>query len=292
MAETLEDTRPEILKELDTFNTAPEFGMHGILQEQFQERQEIPEPEPTPEPEPEENKESDYRKAYAPLNTSIQELSYQQGSRLDNVERSLGEIRGLLGTRAAETAQPLPPNYDPDMPVTMAQFVELDRRQKQIEQAAQNNYGQIALENAYLRAHLSLAQYKTLHPDFPMSQQELDRAFHNTASRNPVEVRNANWTSMFDTLYNQTVLPKRNAELEELKKKNETLERQLKEAKEGRKDQSRSVSPSTRTTSRSVVASPTQGPSDLEILNLRSFKKGASMKTFGNDLKRLHGIGA
>ena len=294
-ARVLEDNRPEILKDLDSFNTAPEFGMLGVLQEQeakFREQQkETSEPEPKPEPKEEPDDDS-YTKVYAPLNTSIQELNYQQSNRLENLERSLNDVRNLVGARMAPQQPSLPPNYDPDMPVTMAQFMEIDRRQREAEQRSLNAYNQTATENAYLRAHLSLSQYKAEHPDFPMTVNELDRAFHSTAARNPAEVRNANWTSMFDTLYNQTVLPKRAAELDTLKKQNEDLQRQLKEAKEGQRTQRQpeAMSPATRTISRNVIQSPTNTPGDLDVVNLRSFKKGASFKSYAGDLKRHFGI--
>jgi hypothetical protein len=286
----LADTRSEILKELDTFNTAPEFGMLGILAEQ--ESQSKPEPQIETQPEKEEKPtpEVDYSKVYAPLNTSIQELSYQQGTRLDNLERTLHELRNNLSARQEQLSSATPaPNFDPDAPVTMAQYMEIVNRQRQAEQSFQQRQDQLSLESARLNAHLALSEYKRSHPEFGMTPVDLDRAFQTGVSRNRNEVLNANWHALFDQVYNQTVLPQRTAELDSLRKKVTELEQELKSSKKQSAPATSQISPPTRTTTRSIQ-SPAVNSADLDIHNLRSFRKQGHWKEYARDIKRHHGI--
>jgi hypothetical protein len=285
---SLEDNRPEILKELDSFNTAKEFGLMGILAEQEQAK-ELPEEQPAKEekkPEP----EIDYTKAYAPLNTSIQELGYQSNNRLDALERSLHELKnGLTSAQAQrqETFQP-PPNYDPEAPVTMREYMEQQTKLRQIEQAFTQRSEQFALDQARLNAHLTLAEYKRLRPDFNITQQELDRAFYNAASRNKQDVLNVNWAAQFDQYYNQTVLPKKVADFESAQKKIQALEDEIKTLKKKTPEAAAPLSPATRTTSR-AIQSPAQA-GDLDVNNLRSFRRQGHWKEFSRDIKNHHGI--
>lgn len=278
-----EDHRSDILKELDTFNTAPEFGMMGILQEQMQEKEDAPvKEEEKEEPKPE-IKEPDYEKAYAPLNTSIQELGYRMDTRVADLERKLSEAQQV----SQQQYQPPTQQYDPEAPVTMAQLVALQNDIQQNGRQAQ----EAQMRAEYLRAHLEYERFKTRNPDFNVTPQDLDVSFQRFMSNDLNKARNTNWTGHFAQIYEQTAQPRMKGRIAELEKQVEEL---TKKASRSTSEPSQSISPATGSarpaTARAVVSAPTQNTSEIDIVNLPSFRKGKSFKSFANDIKRHYGI--
>ena len=181
--------RPEILKEMDEFNTAPEFGMLGILQEEEalirkaerieREEKEGRDTEDRPASqrqadERDKNAQEDNYKYYAPLNESIQdqrrhtdERLNEFGNRFDRLERAIAE------SRPQPQYQP-PPGYDPEAPIMMSHLEPMERTLRGAHQLTVET----ALENQRLKAHLMLRDFKTQNPDFALSPQELDQAFN------------------------------------------------------------------------------------------------------------------
>jgi hypothetical protein len=277
--DALQDNRPQILKDLDDFNTAPEFGMMGILQEQLNEQ--APEPaEPPKEDKPAEpaKPEYDYEKAYAPLNSTIQELGYRMDARIGDIERNLAQQR-------QQVPQP-EPQYDPEQPVTMAQLVALQQEVRNTGRQSED----AQLRSEYLRAHLEYERFKHRNPDFTVTPQEIDAAFSRHMDLN--RARNTNWTGHFAQIYEQTTQPRMKNRIAELEKQVEELSKKATRAEAPPKP----ISPATATqrsasgaTSSRIIESPASG-SQLDIVNLPSFKKGKSFKTFANDIKRHYGI--
>jgi hypothetical protein len=284
-----QDNRPAILKELDNFNTAPSFGMEGILAEQLGQRAETSEPISEPEKEEREEaeereaKEPDYERAYAPLNSSIQELGYRMDSRIADLERTVHDQR--VQPQAQQAPQPIP--YDPDAPVTMAHLVSI--QQELQKTAGLTNEAQMRAE--YLRAHLEYERFKSRNPDFALTPQEVDTAFTRFMANDLGRAKNTNWTGHFAQLYEQTQRPRAQARMKELEAKVEELTKKL-----SRKENAQpKLSPATATqpspATRTVIESPaTNALTDNDIINLPSFRKGKSFKSFGNDLKRQYGI--
>jgi hypothetical protein len=278
--DSYEDSRPAILKELDSFNPAPGFGMLGILDEQLGETQ-----TETPEPESEDTKpevkEPDYERAYAPLNSSIQELGYRMDSRIADIERRFEQQQ--------VTQQPLRTvsEYDPEQPVTMGQFMEM---QRSIE-----NHGRVAndaqIRAEYLRAHLEYERFKSRNPDFGVTPQDLDVSFNRFLANDVNKARNTNWTGHFEQIYQQTAQPKMKARIAELEKELADAKKKTTGRSESRSQER--ISPATataRSAPTGTVSSPTQSGSNIDVINLPSFRKGKSFKSFANDLKRHYGI--
>jgi hypothetical protein len=263
--------RPAILDELDELNTAPEFGMLGILQEEqgaTKQEDQVAEPKEERREEPS-SQEVD---RYGPLNTSIQQLGSVTDARLAEIERKITE------SRQVEAPQHQGPQYDPQ---AFVQMEHLKPYQDQLQQANKTaNYAMVRSEQ--LRAHMEYERFKRENPEFALSPKELDVAlnrFGNDAGR----LSTVNWTEKFEAI----TKPQRTEELTRLRRENEELkaEKTKWNTRSRNEEPKVPISPQVRSTSRTVTAND----NDDDILSLRSFKKGQSFKSFGKDLLRRHG---
>lgn len=296
-ATDLKDNRSEALKFLDTFNTAPEFGMLGILQEQEQEmarqlkaqqaEKETEEPTGEPSPEPKEDEEvSKIRNYFDPINSSVQELARNIDARFTDMERRF-ESRP---SERQQQSQPFPANLDPEAPVTMQQLWQLNQEwQGYLGQAHQNTL-QARLDSARLSAHVELERYRQQNPGFNISAEQFDRMYQGHVGNDLGKATGTNWRGLFELTYAPVRTQNLQTENAELKKKLEGYEKGKGQTK---KSPSEPISPSVpaRRTA-PAISSPTQAEfgGDDDIINLRSFQKGKSFKSFANDILAKKGI--
>jgi hypothetical protein len=283
-----DDNRPEFLKQLDSFNTAEEFGMPGILKEQIESER-----EPAQEREAKEAKpvEIDYEKGYAPLNSSIQELGYRLDNRVADIERNLDQkIQNLAPRQEQQSAQV--PSYlqgmDPDMPVSAAQLHAM----YQEYQAGLNNlsksHTEAQLRTEHMRAHVEYERFAAQNPDFKkmVSPQEIDQNFQRFVGNDLNRAKSINWTGNFAQLYNQQTQPRQAARIAELEKEIESLKKRPATQERISPATSSSAAP----TSRSSAISSVTNPDSADITHLPSFAKGKSFKSFAADIKKRYGI--
>jgi hypothetical protein len=275
-----EANRPAILKELDSFNDAPGFGMMGILEQQMQQEsgtEEKTQDVPAKEEKEEKTPEVDYEKVYAPLNTSIQELGSRMDTRLSQVER-------LAAQRPQVQQQEQTPAYDPEEPVFRGQY---EQTRQSIEQKIHQN----GLDNIYTRAVAELAEFNRSHPDSKISIADVRRTWDQALANGQTDVnqwRAVDWSALYEAGYSRQVAPERDKELATLRKENEELKKQVsKKSSTGQQQQRQEqLSPAVARTSTRSIESPTNVRDDDDVTHLPSFKKGKSFKSYANELKR------
>jgi hypothetical protein len=279
-----DDHRPAILAELDSFNDAPAFGMMGILEQQLGDEQAQGKPDEKEEGQKTETKPVDPEQYYAPLNSSIQELGSRVDNRLNDMERSINE------TKQAATRQSAPApaiDYDPDEPVSRGSY---ETRMQQLAQFAYE--GQLNTE--YTKAQLHLAHFKMANPDFKITPAELEQTWNRGVGQDLQKARNINWNALFEQSYNAQQAPNRDRDAKELAQlRKEKAEWQAAQTKPASRNQriEQPVSPAVGTRSARSIESVTNHTSDDDIVNLPSFKKGKSFKSYAKEVMRHKGLG-
>lgn len=278
-----DENRSAILKELDSFNDAPGFGMMGILEQQLGEQEAPAEEKPATTEEKKEDKPAEVDH-YAPLNTSIQELSSKVDNRLSQVERQL--------TQRPQVQQqpPAPLNYDPEEPVFRGHY---EQRQQSFEEQVRAT----ALDNVYTRAFAELAEFNRRNPDSKITISEvrsnIDKAIAE-GNNDPKGWRAVDWTSLYQAGHNQRVGPERDKEIDRLRKENEDLKKQVSSKSSTGQQQRRQeqLSPAVARTATSTrsIESPTNVRDNDDVTHLPSFKKGKSFKSYAKEIQRSQGL--
>lgn len=283
-----ENKRLAILDELDKFNTAPieQSGsiMEGILNEQegmpSATAQEVPQ-----EAAPETKRE--LPNDYLPLNSSIQELSKSLDERFSNFDRRLNDISQNYRYEQPQhqtQQQQTPYQYDPEAPVTMAQFSQVVQAFTSTNQAA----SEAKKEAAKTRGYVEFMRFKQDNPDFALNPLEIDATVEQAyKTGQPQIVVNANWQAHFENVYAKT----RAAKLADSEKRISDLEKEIETLKKRPPAAPAApVSPAIgKTTSRPSTIETPLAESD-EITNLKSFSRKGNFKSFGNDVKRIKAI--
>jgi hypothetical protein len=285
-----DDNRPEFLKQLDTFNTAEEFGMPGILKEQIEQKAADREPSREREAKPAAEREIDHE-AYAPLNSSIQEMAHRFDNRFADMERMVDQKMQNLSPRREQETERVPSylqGLDPDMPVSVAQMQAMYQEYRSNNDGLTRQSNEAQLRTEHMRAHLEYERFKSQNPDFAkmVTPQEIDQNFQRFIGNDVNRAKSINWTGNFATLYNEQAQPRYQSRIAE-------LEKEVADLKKRPTNQER-ISPATSSTpaptSRSSAIESVTNSDSFDVTHLPSFQKGKSFKSFANDLKRKYGI--
>ena len=284
------DHRPAILQELDDYNTADMSDgiMLGILNEQQgqekdfkqwqQEREGSPkeEGEPRAKQEPQEKPPEDY---YAPLNSSIQDLRRSQEQTITDLRNEISQLRGDQQERARAASRP---HVDPETPLTYGHVEPLARAMEDWQKAAY----QSSMRSEYQRAQLEYLHFKTANPDFSVSPQELDEAFRRYCGNDLNLAQKTPWTAHFGTMYQNQTGPAMAKERDALRQERDALKQKLERYEKSPRNESQAqpLSSSLRPGGRAIQSPIDQTVDD--VVQLGSFKKGKSFKSFGQELLR------
>lgn len=297
------NNRPEILKQLDDFNTADMSGgiLQGILEEQLEEQGEREDrfdrsterqddggrerlsPDRTEAPEPVDH--------YAPLNTSIQQLASQQERSYSQMQDELAAMRQQQADERRQYQQQnqyqqQQQNVDYEAPVTYAQHARLEQAHNEVR----GYLGQQHAASQYQRAQNEYLMYKLNNPDYSLTPAEFNTAYKRFVGNDPGKAATVDWAGVHSKTHMDQRQPRMQADIERLTKENEDLKKRLDgggsggaRKPAGRQD-ARPVSPALRPAGR-AVSSPLSADGD-SVVNLPSFAKGRSFKTYGRELQR------
>lgn len=301
-----ENSRPEILKQLDDFNTADMSDgiMLGILREQESEGDDQParrgsddgggeERAPRQQRQaPEPKAEFDPEKYFAPLNTSIQEFGQQNNERVAELQRQIQEqnqhLAQLRQSAHQQSQQQQNQNVDYDAPVTYRQLEEIHRAHNETRNYVQQNSTRQALTIEYQRGLLELQSFKQSNPGSTLSSEEYARDFNKYAGGDPNKVAGINWGGIFQHINYLRTQPAMQAELTQLRKENEELKKGA--GKRSTAAPARPVSPAVQQGGRNTIQSH-MNERDENVVNLASFRKNGNFRGFGKDLLRGNFLG-
>jgi len=191
-----------------TFNTNPGFGLEGVIK--GNEMRTIAEAEATKTP-LKETKTSEpiiddkvFQEVINPLNTSIQQTKQELRTSLGQITNTLNELKS--GQRPADTW-----SEDVD-PVTHE------------TKALRSEMAQLQLNNAYDRAINSLNAFKTKHPDFDWTEQNVQELWQQRIGNNVQLARDTDWGTYFKMHYDAKDATRQRQQNEELKAKIASLE--------------------------------------------------------------------
>lgn len=303
-ANNMQDHRPAILKEIDSFNDAPGFGMMGILAKEQGEGQAPESLSPSPrEQASSPDWEDAIAKGYAPLNTSIQEVNRKYDSRMSGIEQQNQmlmnqnqQIMQLLQQQSQRQEQAYREQIDPDTPISygyLQQSLQPISQMQQEQQEIKRALHAQALRNEYTHALTELERFRIANPNVPVNKEQVDRVFTDYVRGDYSKAAAIDWRQHFD----QKAATHSMGEMETLRAENAKLKQQL----EGRPAQTpankvppeQRLSPATKPGQRTeqAIHSPVQqGDSVTDITSWKSFRQKGRFKPFGKELGKRLGV--
>jgi hypothetical protein len=296
----LQDNRPQILKDLDDFNTADTANkgiLGGILEEQYGERAEQEggqqEQESTPAAPRERNTQREtspesMEKFYAPLNSSMQEMRATYERQNSELRQEINAMRREAAMREQSSRQQQQQaQIDPNEPVNYGHLQGVEQKQQSLEQ----NLWAHGMRSEFQRAQIALLMFKSANPDYNVGMTELTDSFNKFSQGDPNRVTNVNWEGVFAANHQQASGKTLREENERLKRENEDL----KKGKGGsasvpantqRKNvsEAHTLSPAVRSSGRAIQT--VGDASGDDVINLPSFRKGKGFKNYGRELQR------
>lgn len=292
------NNRPEILKQLDDFNTADmsEGILQGILNEQFSEqaeqeqrisRTEDRQEERIREPKTAAPEEKEPLDLYAPLNTSIQQLASQQQQSYSELQQELAAMRQVQQEERRQYQQTQQQfqqqNYDQEAPVSYGQYARLEQAHNEVR----GYLGQQHAQSQYQRAQNEYLMYKINNPDYALTPAEFNQAYRKFVGNEPAKAASVDWAGVHAKSHMDQRQPQLMSENDRLRKENEDLKKRLDSGsrRQAPAQDARAVSPAIKPAGR-AVSSPLNSSDGADVVNLSSFGRGKSFKNYGRELVR------
>jgi uncharacterized protein YoxC len=190
-----------------TFNTNPGFGLEGVIKgNEMRALAEEGNPAATVETKSTDPVIDDkvFQEVISPLNTSIQSIKQETRSQLGQIANAITELKAGQRTQDVQTE---------DVDPTTAEV-----RNMRTEMA------QLRLNNAYDRARNSLSAFKSQHPDFDWTEQNIQELWQSRIGNNVQTAETTDWNGYFKMNHDAKRALKQDQMIEELKGKVASLE--------------------------------------------------------------------